>query len=155
LVSFAILHEITAIVPLPIFFYTLEWTNASALSIVPESYLETGQEFVHRLIRRYPQWFQSMASDETNTQRSTVDHLNRDLSNSTVDDQQTTSDVKSLSTDLQNSLVIARKILHLATSYALVKLMLPLRLAASAAMTPCIARNAVQPIGRWISWRKS
>ncbi|KAF9178196.1 hypothetical protein BGZ51_008031 [Haplosporangium sp. Z 767] len=100
LISFGILHEVTAVVPLPIIYFALVETGVKIP--FPESAMEEGGRFVTR-VAKYYNW--SLEGTDG-----------------------------------------ARVMLNMATSYALVKALLPLRLALCVWMTPWTATRIVSPI---------
>ncbi|RKP06503.1 hypothetical protein THASP1DRAFT_2732, partial [Thamnocephalis sphaerospora] len=101
--SFAILHELTAILPFPVIYYTLHATGFEFP--IPENMREEGENFARRLVKRYG-W--------------------RDVEGGLVD-------------------ATSRIFVNLAVTYAIVKALLPVRIAASVAMTPWFARTVVGP----------
>ncbi|KAI9498368.1 hypothetical protein BDB00DRAFT_881252 [Zychaea mexicana] len=104
LTSFALLHEITAIVPLPIVYYTLD--NSDIRIPVPEKAVAEGNRIMSKVRTRYG--YEPLDPD-------------------------------------------SRVMVNLATSYAVVKAMLPLRIAASVALTPFMAERLVGPIGAFVT----
>ncbi|KAL0084802.1 hypothetical protein J3Q64DRAFT_1744132 [Phycomyces blakesleeanus] len=102
--TFAILHEVTAIIPFPFIYYALD---ASALSIpVSETAITEGNRFISKVRVHYGY--------------------------EPLDPQ-------------------SRVMINLATTYAAVKLLMPVRLAASAALTPFFAEKWVGPLVGLIS----
>lgn len=104
LTAFLVLHEITAILPIPLVFYALQhsqWTSSFDLS---EELLKKGDRFIGK-VRGYV-------------------------------------GLKPLESGSQTAV-------NLATAYALVKVLMPVRLAASAALTPWFAGRFVQPLTRF------
>ncbi|KAJ2859692.1 hypothetical protein GGH94_005965 [Coemansia aciculifera] len=101
--AFAVLHELTAIVPLVGVYYALDYLQPQMP--FPQSVLEEGNRYINKL-RTY------------------------------VGLQQLDADSPVL--------------LHLATSYAVVKAAVPLRIAASLALTPWFSRWCVVPVARAI-----
>ncbi|KAG0241677.1 hypothetical protein BGW41_005552 [Actinomortierella wolfii] len=101
-ISFAILHEITAIVPLPLVYFGLTYTETKIP--FPEQALEEGNKFVGRVAKYYG-W---------NIDPSTTDG--------------------------------ARMMLNMASSYALVKALMPVRIALCLWMTPWTATRIVSPV---------
>ncbi|KAJ2324122.1 hypothetical protein GGI00_005424 [Coemansia sp. RSA 2681] len=103
--AFAVLHELTAVVPLVGVYYALDYLQPKMP--FPQSILEEGNRYINKL-RTYVGW-QRLESDSP-------------------------------------------VLLHLATSYAIVKAAAPLRIAASLALTPWFSRwcvvPATQAIGR-------
>ncbi|CAM0139067.1 hypothetical protein VKS41_003623 [Umbelopsis sp. WA50703] len=97
--SFAILHELTAIVPLPVVFYFLDYTQVSIP--VPEEYIAEGNRVVSKMRTKYG--YEPLDPN-------------------------------------------SRAMINMVASYAVVKALLPLRIAASVAMTPFMAERAVGPI---------
>ncbi|GJJ74808.1 hypothetical protein EMPS_07166 [Entomortierella parvispora] len=109
LISFGILHEITAIVPLPIVYFAL--TETGVKIPFPDQAMEEGNKFVARVAKYYG-WNMEGADG-------------------------------------------ARMMLNMATSYAVVKTLIPLRLALCAWMTPWTATRIVSPIlNFWKRFRK-
>ncbi|KAG0208837.1 hypothetical protein BGX28_000312 [Mortierella sp. GBA30] len=109
LLSFGILHEITAVVPLPIVYFALAETGFKIP--FPDQAMEEGNRFVGRVAKYYG-W------------------------------------------DLEGA-EGARVMLNMATSYAVVKALLPVRLALCVWMTPWTATRIVSPvINFWKRFRK-
>ncbi|KAG0030174.1 hypothetical protein BGZ81_002989 [Podila clonocystis] len=106
LISFGILHEITAIVPLPIIYFGLVETGIKIP--FPEQAIEEGNRFVGKVAKYYG-WNMEGADG-------------------------------------------ARMMLNMATSYAVVKALMPLRLALCVWMTPWTATRIVSPIMNF--WRR-
>ncbi|KAF9336126.1 hypothetical protein BG006_009627 [Podila minutissima] len=106
LISFGILHEITAIVPLPIIYFGLVETGIKIP--FPEQAIEEGNRFVGKVAKYYG-WNMEGADG-------------------------------------------ARMMLNMATSYAVVKAFLPLRLALCVWMTPWTATRIVSPVMNF--WRR-
>ncbi|KAJ2747156.1 hypothetical protein GGI20_000770 [Coemansia sp. BCRC 34301] len=106
LTAFAILHELTAVVPLAGVYYALDYVRPKMP--FPQSILEEGNRYINKL-RTYVGWQQLDTSSPV--------------------------------------------LLHLATSYAIVKAAAPLRVAASLAMTPLFSRWCVVPVARAITKR--
>ncbi|KAF9998234.1 hypothetical protein BGZ79_008086 [Entomortierella chlamydospora] len=106
LISFGILHEVTAVVPLPIIYFALIETGVEIP--FPEQAMEEGNRFVARVAKYYG--WNLEGSDG------------------------------------------ARVMLNMATSYAVVKALLPLRLALCVWMTPWTATRIVSPIMNF--WRR-
>ncbi|KAF9138269.1 hypothetical protein BG015_002445 [Linnemannia schmuckeri] len=106
LISFGILHEITAIVPLPIVYFALVETGVKIP--FPDQAIEEGNRFVGRVAKYYG-W------------------------------------------DLEGA-DGARTMLNMATSYAVVKALMPLRLALCVWMTPWTATRIVSPTMNF--WRR-
>ncbi|CDH60259.1 hypothetical protein RO3G_13651 [Lichtheimia corymbifera JMRC:FSU:9682] len=98
--TFALLHEITAIVPLPIVYYTLDYSGWH-IPLVPQEAIAEGNRIMSKLRTRYG--YEPLAPD-------------------------------------------SRIMVNLATSYAVVKAMMPLRIAASVALTPFFAERMVGPL---------
>ncbi|KAI9281248.1 hypothetical protein BC943DRAFT_330016 [Umbelopsis sp. AD052] len=104
LTSFAILHELTAIVPLPLVYYFLDY---SQLNIpVPEDAITEGNRVISKMRTKYG--YEPLDPN-------------------------------------------SRVMLNMVASYAVVKAFLPLRIAASVAMTPFLAEKAVGPFVRTVS----
>lgn len=101
--AFAVLHEMTAIVPLAGVYYCLDYLKPAIP--FPQAVLEEGNRYINKL-RQY-------AGYQPLSKESPV-------------------------------------LLHLATSYAIVKAAAPLRIAASLALTPWIARWCVVPVAKLI-----
>ncbi|KAF8935222.1 hypothetical protein CPC16_009856 [Podila verticillata] len=106
LISFGILHEITAIVPLPIIYFGLVETGINIP--FPEQAIEEGNRFVGKVAKYYG-WNMEGADG-------------------------------------------ARMMLNMATSYAVVKAFMPLRLALCVWMTPWTATRIVSPVMNF--WRR-
>ncbi|KAK3845463.1 MAG: hypothetical protein J3R72DRAFT_435845 [Linnemannia gamsii] len=106
LISFGILHEITAIVPLPIVYFALIETGVKIP--FPEQAIEEGNRFVGRVAKYYG-WDMESADG-------------------------------------------ARTMLNMATSYAVVKALMPLRLALCVWMTPWTATRIISPAMNF--WRR-
>ncbi|KAI8149918.1 hypothetical protein BJV82DRAFT_662019 [Fennellomyces sp. T-0311] len=104
LTSFAILHEITAIIPLPIVYYSLDYSDIRIP--VPEQAVAEGNRIMSKVRTRYG--YEPLDPD-------------------------------------------SRVMVNLATSYAVVKAMLPLRIAASVALTPLMAERFIGPIGSLVT----
>ncbi|SAM09213.1 hypothetical protein [Absidia glauca] len=97
--TFAILHELTAIVPFPFIYYGLSWSDLRLP--VPEQAIHQGNRIVNKV--RVRNGFEALEPDN-------------------------------------------RAMVHLATTYAIVKILVPLRIGASVAMTPMIAEKWVGPL---------
>ncbi|KAI8058246.1 hypothetical protein BDF22DRAFT_612654, partial [Syncephalis plumigaleata] len=108
--SFAILHELTAIIPIPIIYYALD--AADTKLPLPEAALQDGEQFARRLVARYG-WDTSPPSTTTSA-------------DDTVDNGIVTS--------------TSHVFVNLAIAYAIVKVLLPVRVAACFALTPWFAR---------------
>ncbi|KAF9364816.1 hypothetical protein BGX34_000281 [Mortierella sp. NVP85] len=106
LISFGILHEITAVVPLPIVYFALVETGVKIP--FPEQAMEEGNRFVERVAKYYG-WNLEGADG-------------------------------------------ARMMLNMATSYAVVKALMPLRLALCVWMTPWTATRIISPMMNF--WRR-
>ncbi|KAF9116952.1 hypothetical protein BGX27_008100 [Mortierella sp. AM989] len=106
LISFGILHEITAVVPLPIIYFALVETGVEIP--FPEQAMEEGNRFVARVAKYYG-WNLEGADG-------------------------------------------ARAMLNMATSYAVVKALIPVRLAICVWMTPWTATRIVSPVMNF--WRR-
>ncbi|KAF9320957.1 hypothetical protein BG003_004240 [Podila horticola] len=106
LISFGILHEITAIVPLPIIYFGLVETGIKIP--FPEQAIEEGNNFVGKVAKYYG-WNMEGADG-------------------------------------------ARVMLNMATSYAVVKALMPLRLALCVWMTPWTATRIISPVMNF--WRR-
>ncbi|KAI9173109.1 hypothetical protein H9P43_007240 [Blastocladiella emersonii ATCC 22665] len=99
--AFLILHEATAVLPIGLFYYAIDWSGVQIP--FPESILEESNARIQRVVKYY-NW------------------------------------------DVQPD---SRVMLHLVAAYALVKVLLPVRIAASVWMTPGLARvidRTVQPV---------
>ncbi|KAI8097166.1 uncharacterized protein BX664DRAFT_325700 [Halteromyces radiatus] len=99
LTTFAILHELTAIIPFPLVYYGLSWSSLKVP--VPEQAVNEGNRIVNKVRVRYG--FTPLEPD-------------------------------------------SRVMINLATTYAIVKIMLPLRIGASVAMTPYLAERLMGPL---------
>ncbi|KAJ2553896.1 hypothetical protein EV175_002774 [Coemansia sp. RSA 1933] len=99
--AFAVLHEVTAVVPLAGVYYALDYVEPKIP--FPQKVLEEGNRYINKL-RSYAGW-NPLAADSP-------------------------------------------VLLHLATSYAVVKAAAPLRVAASVALTPWFARWCVVPVAK-------
>ncbi|KAI8332872.1 hypothetical protein BC941DRAFT_380971 [Chlamydoabsidia padenii] len=97
--TFAVLHELTAIVPFPLVYYGLSWSSIQLP--VPEQAIHEGNRIVNKVRTRYG--YEPLEADN-------------------------------------------RAMVNLATTYAIVKILLPLRIGASVAMTPFIAEKWVGPL---------
>ncbi|KAI9274196.1 hypothetical protein BY458DRAFT_533104 [Sporodiniella umbellata] len=98
-VSFAMLHELTAIAPFPFIYYALD---SSSLKVpLPETYIQEGNKFINRVRVRYG--YENLEPND-------------------------------------------RTMVNLVSSYCIIKVLLPVRLLASAAMTPFFAEKLVLPI---------
>ncbi|KAJ8325655.1 hypothetical protein O5D80_005857 [Batrachochytrium dendrobatidis] len=104
--AFAILHEVTALVPLPIVYWILTVTDVCIP--FPEDILAEGNRRISRLLQ-----IASSLSGSSKTDNTQSDQV-------LADDSQV--------------------MLHMATAYAVVKLMMPLRIAACVFLTPSTAR---------------
>jgi hypothetical protein len=101
LAAFLLLHEVTAVVPIPLFYYGL---SASRVELpIPANYVKMGNQQANRVMT-YFGW--AKLSDEDPF------------------------------------------FVHLAASYALVKLLMPVRLALSAALTPWLATRVLSRFSR-------
>ncbi|KAI8620864.1 hypothetical protein BC830DRAFT_1097004 [Chytriomyces sp. MP71] len=116
--SFVILHELTAVVPLPIIYYTLQTTGLQVP--VPQDVLEESEKRMEKLFKRYG-WIDADTSASLTTASDGGD-----------------------ATAIQPKKM--RMLVDMATSYAVVKVLMPARLAASLALTPWFARRAIVPI---------
>lgn len=126
LFSFLILHEVTAIVPIPLFYALFCSTNWHPE--IPQKWLDYG-------IR--------LASRSDNVSDSS--HANaRDVQV----EQQMQVEQQPPPQPQQKSL--ATKTIYLASAYALTKMLMPARIALSVMLTPWLARRAVQPSMEWI-----
>ncbi|KAJ2849502.1 hypothetical protein GGI22_005523 [Coemansia erecta] len=99
--AFALLHEVTAVVPLVGVYYALDYVEPKIP--FPQAVLEEGNRYINKL-RSYVGW-EPLGAD-------------------------------------------SQVLLHLATSYAVVKAAAPLRVAASVALTPWFARWCVVPVAK-------
>ncbi|CAG8511580.1 21999_t:CDS:2 [Gigaspora margarita] len=99
IISFAALHELTAIVPIPIIYIFLSTTGIEIP--FPQQVLDEGNKFINRVVVYYGY------------------------------------------SPFENG---SRKLLNLATSYAIVKALMPVRIAACVMMTPWTAEKVVGPI---------
>ncbi|PRP80644.1 hypothetical protein PROFUN_10699 [Planoprotostelium fungivorum] len=99
LLSFAILHEVTAVLPLPIVYYTLKWTHTSIP--IPQGMIEQQNAVVSR-VRKYYGYEPLDPSSRT--------------------------------------------MINMATAYAVVKLIMPLRVGVCLAATPWTATSIMTPI---------
>ncbi|ORZ24692.1 hypothetical protein BCR42DRAFT_317234 [Absidia repens] len=97
--TFAVLHELTAIIPFPLVYYGLSWSSIHVP--VPDQAIHEGNRIVNKVRTRYG-------------------YEPLDVGN--------------------------RAMINLATTYAIVKVMLPLRIGASLAMTPYLAEKWVGPL---------
>ncbi|CAG8489189.1 8724_t:CDS:2 [Scutellospora calospora] len=98
IISFAVLHELTAIVPIPIIYVFLSKTNIEIP--FPQQALDEGNKFINRIVIYYGY------------------------------------------SPFENG---SRKLLNFATSYAIVKALMPVRIAACVAMTPWVAEKVIGP----------
>ncbi|CAO3611975.1 unnamed protein product [Cunninghamella blakesleeana] len=101
--TFAILHEVTAIIPFPIVYYGLSLSNIHVP--VPEEAVREGNRIVNKVRVRYG--YEPLESDN-------------------------------------------RTMVYLATTYGIVKILLPLRIGASIALTPYFAEKWVGPFATFI-----
>ncbi|KAI9592521.1 hypothetical protein BDF19DRAFT_451424 [Syncephalis fuscata] len=127
--SFAILHEITAIVPIPIIYYALD--TADIKLPVPDSALHEGERFARRLVARYG-W--GTAPEDIDIEATTT----ADMSSST--------DTNTVESDHSVVGATSKVFVNLAIAYAVVKALMPVRIAACVALTPWFARVAVTPV---------
>ncbi|KAJ1661156.1 hypothetical protein IWQ61_000026 [Dispira simplex] len=111
LVAFAILHEVTAIVPVVGIYWLLSTTDWRV--DIPEEYWAGALERAERVARKLGLG-------------------------------------QALSTDGSGSWtpIDPTAVVHLATAYGLTKLLLPLRILLSVALTPAFAKYAIQPVTR-------
>lgn len=112
--SFLILHEITAIVPLPVFYYSfraLDWNPT-----LDSEWLDRGILYAKKRFK---------------TQQDEVENDEN-------------ADISARMTSIESS-DTTKMVLHLASAYALTKMLLPARLALSALMTPWFARRVIEP----------
>jgi hypothetical protein len=109
---------LTAIIPIPIIYYTLD--VADIRLPLPEAALQDGEQFARRLVARYG-WGTPPPESRITT---------------TTDD-----------TSTDNSIIGATShvFVNLAIAYAIVKVLMPVRIAACFALTPWFARVAVAP----------
>ncbi|RKP26429.1 hypothetical protein SYNPS1DRAFT_7434, partial [Syncephalis pseudoplumigaleata] len=112
--SFAILHELTAIAPIPIIYYALD--KADIELPLPETALHDGEQFARRLVARYGWGTSTDNADATATSDSSVVGAT------------------------------SRVFVNLAIAYGVVKVLLPVRVAACVALTPWFARTIVTPV---------
>ncbi|KAI8981583.1 hypothetical protein BDB01DRAFT_724004 [Pilobolus umbonatus] len=101
--SFAILHEVTAIVPFPLIYYMLDYSSVNIP--FPDSFVVEGNKAINKIRKYYG--YESLESDN-------------------------------------------KVMMHLVTTYCVVKALLPLRIAASVAMTPFFAESIIGPILNYI-----
>ncbi|KAI9343995.1 hypothetical protein BDR26DRAFT_857971 [Obelidium mucronatum] len=111
LTSFLILHELTAILPLPAIYYTLQATQLQVP--IPPDVMIQAEEKMEKVMRRYG-WL-----DE----KSEV----------------SVGDGPAIPSK-------TRMLVDMATSYAIVKLLMPVRLGLSLVLTPWFARTTVLPV---------
>ncbi|KAJ3332905.1 hypothetical protein HDU76_012642 [Blyttiomyces sp. JEL0837] len=123
LTSFLILHELTAIIPLPIIYYGLSTTGLQIP--IPQQLVEDSARRIQKVMKRYGFDDGSATSSESGSEGWDAAKIEKH----------------------------ARVVLDIATSYALVKMMMPARLAVSAALTPWFARVAVVPMRDFIKKR--
>lgn len=210
LTSFLVLHELTAIVPLPILYYTISTTEIQIP--VPEASLEEAMGAMRRVMVRYG-WM-SRAENNERVQNSAyadaVDSVDSSTAITTISTENGTpnssipippasttlisqnqdrppsasvsvfskqeqaqrNDSEKIDTSVisrggmnndgvvvqQNVGVSPRRqssnnaqvLVNLATSYAVVKILMPVRVAASFALTPWFARTVVSPVFLWL-----
>ncbi|KAI9146592.1 hypothetical protein BKA69DRAFT_1014053, partial [Paraphysoderma sedebokerense] len=96
--AFAILHEITAIVPLPLIYFFLDATNISVP--IPESAIAEGNKYINRVLT----YFKFEPLEEG-----------------------------------------SKALLNATTSYAIVKALMPVRIALCVFLTPWWARVVIEP----------
>ncbi|KAI3644439.1 hypothetical protein MP228_010603 [Amoeboaphelidium protococcarum] len=114
--SFVILHELSAVIPLPVIYYGL-WANGFGDGLSDQQVIETlhiRQEYLDKARRVYHKYASSTTEDSGNTTQKDVSPV----------------------------------IVRMAASYAVVKLLMPARLALSAVLTPQFTRSVVAPISR-------
>ncbi|KAH8552170.1 hypothetical protein BGW37DRAFT_490901 [Umbelopsis sp. PMI_123] len=99
--SFAILHELTAVVPLPLVYYFLDYTQLNIP--VPDDAITEGNRVVSKMRTKYG--YEPLDPN-------------------------------------------SRAMVNMVAAYAVVKAILPLRVAASVAMTPFLAERAVGPFAK-------
>ena len=97
LTSFLILHELTALIPLPLIYYTLEYFQPT-LTLIPKETMESANSKMSKVVEKWG-WH-----------------------------------------------VDSHVLLHLATSYAIVKILMPLRMVLCIGMTPSFATSVVLPV---------
>lgn len=119
--SFMILHEITAIVPIPVFYACFQWLDVEAPSIIYSDprILEYGRKFANRTFH-------------TNDHGQDMKH----------------AQVSSSSDSTEEWRELERKVVHLAYAYALTKVLMPVRIAASVSLTPWFSRRITSPLMR-------
>ncbi|KAJ3414880.1 hypothetical protein HDV05_005944 [Chytridiales sp. JEL 0842] len=138
LTSFLILHEMTAVLPIPFIYYTIQVTGYQIP--VPQNLVDEGNRRMGKLMRKWfpdeeeKQQVGALPSGLSESDNKGASYVTSDLAPSTL---------KAGKWDVGRG---ARVIVDLATSYAIVKLLMPVRLAASLAMTPWFARVAVVPV---------
>ncbi|KAI9323563.1 hypothetical protein BX666DRAFT_1846928 [Dichotomocladium elegans] len=98
--TFAILHEVTAIVPLPIVYYALEYSGMH-IPLLPDTAVAEGNRIMSKVRTRYG--YEPLDPN-------------------------------------------SRTMVNLATAYAVVKVLMPLRVAASVALTPFFAERFIGPV---------
>ncbi|KAI9364398.1 hypothetical protein DFJ73DRAFT_415489 [Zopfochytrium polystomum] len=185
LTSFLVLHELTAVVPLPIVYYALSATGAQLPlpALLPDGVLDEGARRMRRVMLRFG-W---MTADEFDAGRREIGigigigikaggggggggetvspqtAVTSSQEEQKQQEQQSTAPahpardhstaVNVVADDDHEHLALkqklgagARVVLDLATAYAVVKVLLPVRVAASLALTPWFARRFVVPV---------
>lgn len=131
-IAFAVLHEVTVIVPLPLLYYGLKSTNSIQYirQHIPEEYLDKGRAFSQKLGSKL---FGTTDNDDDAINASDTSDINLSKDNDSND--------------------IASNFIYLGTSYAIVKALLPVRLAICGLLTPSTARLMESSISRLRSWK--
>ncbi|TPX73711.1 hypothetical protein CcCBS67573_g05024 [Chytriomyces confervae] len=129
LTSFVVLHELTALLPLPIVYYTLQTTGLRVP--VSQDMLDEGTRRIDRIIARY--------------------NLGGDGS-----EGGSPSEGRDVGLGDSATRIRSETIVDMATAYAVVKLLMPVRIAVSLALTPWFARRAVVPARNALSnmWQR-
>ncbi|KAJ3075626.1 hypothetical protein HDU98_003922 [Podochytrium sp. JEL0797] len=104
LTAFLLLHELTALLPLPAIYYTLQSTNLHVP--IPQDVMQQAELKIDKVMTRYG-WGRP---------------------------------------DPNGGVEKTRMVMDMATSYAFVKVLMPVRLGVSMALTPWFARRAIVPM---------
>ncbi|KAI8830194.1 hypothetical protein BJ741DRAFT_620723 [Chytriomyces cf. hyalinus JEL632] len=119
LTSFVVLHELTALLPLPIVYYALQTTGLRVP--VSQDMLDEGTRRIDRIMAKY-----NLGGDGSEGGSS--------------------SDGREVGLGDSTPRIHSETIIDMATAYAVVKLLMPVRIAVSLALTPWFARRAVVPV---------
>lgn len=135
-VAFLVMHEVTAVLPIPMIYYALS-ASAWQPQINDARLLEEGTRFAERFAKRY--------FKKDDTKDADKDGGEKMLAQSN-DPQARTEDDDAIVRDVTTVSISSTQLIHLATAYTITKILMPVRIAASVAMTPWLARTMVRPI---------